>query len=119
MLEHHVATGLHRRIGAAPSNFDQQLDPLDADQAQEIVKDPYVFDFLGLTDRATERALTDRLQDTLAELGQRFAFVGRQHRLTVDNEDQYIDLLLCSNRQVRGDRAEGRAVPPGTRRPAR
>jgi hypothetical protein len=73
VLEHHVATGLHHRIGAAPSNFDQHLDPDDADQAQEIVRDPYVFDFLDLTERSTERALeqalTDRLQDTLAELG--------------------------------------------------
>jgi predicted nuclease of restriction endonuclease-like (RecB) superfamily len=105
VLEHHVATGLHRRAGAAPSNFTQQLDPVDADQAQEIVKDPYIFDFLGLTDRATERvieqALTDRLQDTLAELGQGFAFVGRQHRLTVDDEDYYIDLLLFHAPTVR------------------
>jgi predicted nuclease of restriction endonuclease-like (RecB) superfamily len=73
VLEHHVATGLHQRIGAAPSNFDQHLDPVDADQAREIVRDPYVFDFLDLTERATERALeqalTERLQDTLAELG--------------------------------------------------
>jgi len=84
VLEHHVATGLHHGIGAAPSNFDQHLDPVDADQAREIVRDPYVFDFLDLTERSTERtleqALTDRLQDTLAELGPGFAFVGRQHR---------------------------------------
>jgi predicted nuclease of restriction endonuclease-like (RecB) superfamily len=82
VLEHHVATGLHHRTGAAPSNFDQHLDPVDADQAREIVSDPYVFDFLDLTERSTERtleqALTDRLQDTLAELGPGFAFVGRQ-----------------------------------------
>jgi len=73
VLEHHVASGLHHRIGAAPSNFDQHLDPVDADQAREIVRDPYVFDFLDLTERATERALeqalTERPQDTLAELG--------------------------------------------------
>jgi predicted nuclease of restriction endonuclease-like (RecB) superfamily len=98
VLEHHVATGLHQRVGAAPSNFDQQLDPLDADQAREIVRDPYIFDFLDLTERSTERALeqalTDRLQDTLAELGPGFAFVGRQHRFTVDNQDFHVDLLL-------------------------
>ena len=72
VLEHHIATGLHRRIGAAPSNFTDHLEPVEADQAQEIVKDPYVFDFLDLTarsrERAIETALTDRLQDTLAEL---------------------------------------------------
>jgi predicted nuclease of restriction endonuclease-like (RecB) superfamily len=81
VLEHHIATGLHRRVGSAPSNFVDHLDPVDADQAQEIVKDPYVFDFLDLAERSRERAietaLTERLQDTLAELGPGFAFVGR------------------------------------------
>ena len=105
VLEHHVATGLHHRIGAAPSNFDQHLDPVDADQAREIVRDPYVFDFLDLTERSTERtleqALTDRLQDTLAELGPGFAFVGRQHRFTVDSQDFHVDLLLFHAPTVR------------------
>ncbi|MGS0688927.1 PDDEXK nuclease domain-containing protein [Nakamurella sp. GG22] len=105
VLEHHVATGLHHRIGAAPSNFNERLEEVDADQAQEIVRDPYVFDFLDLTDRSTERALedalTDRLQDTLAELGPGFAFVGRQHRFTVDNDDFYVDLLLFHAPTVR------------------
>lgn len=77
VLEHHVATALHHRVGAAPSNPTHHLDPVDADQAQEIVRDPYVFDILDLTDRSTERALeqalTDRLQDTQAELGPGFA----------------------------------------------
>jgi predicted nuclease of restriction endonuclease-like (RecB) superfamily len=105
VLEHHVATGLHQRIGAAPSNFDRHLDPVDADQAREIVRDPYVFDFLDLTERSTERALeqalTDRLQDTLAELGPGFAFVGRQHRFTVDDQDFHVDLLLFHAPTVR------------------
>jgi predicted nuclease of restriction endonuclease-like (RecB) superfamily len=52
VLEHHIATGLHRRVGSAPSNFVDHLDPVDADQAQEIVKDPYVFDFLDLAERS-------------------------------------------------------------------
>jgi predicted nuclease of restriction endonuclease-like (RecB) superfamily len=105
VLEHHIATGLHRRIGAAPSNFIDHLDPADADQAQEIVKDPYLFDFLDLTERSTERAienaLTDRLQDTLAELGAGFAYVSRQVRFAVDHEDFFVDLLLFHTEQVR------------------
>lgn len=124
VLEHHVATGLHHRIGAAPSNFDQHLDPVDADQAREIVRDPYVFDFLDLTERSTERALeqalTDRLQDTLAELGPGFAFVGRQHRFTVDSQDFHVDLLLFHAPTVRYVviEFEGRAVPARVRRTA-
>lgn len=105
VLQHHIATGLHRRIGAAPTNFVEQLEPDDADQAQEIVRDPYVFDFLDLADRSGERAieqaLTDRLQDTLAELGGGFAFVGRQVRFEVDNEEFYVDLLLFHAELVR------------------
>jgi predicted nuclease of restriction endonuclease-like (RecB) superfamily len=116
VLEHHVATGLHRRIGAAPSNFDQQLDPLEAEQAQEIVKDPYVFDFLGLTDRATERAieqaLTDRLQETLAELGQGFAFVGRQHRLSRQARD-LMDGLITVHRDLEAVAAGDEPTPVG------
>jgi len=105
VLEHHIATGLHRRIGAAPSNFADHLDPVDADQAQEIVKDPYVFDFLDLTERSHERAieqaLTDRLQETLAELGHGFAFVGRQVRFDVDGDEFFVDLLLFHAELVR------------------
>jgi predicted nuclease of restriction endonuclease-like (RecB) superfamily len=105
VLEHHIATSLHRRIGAAPSNFTEHLDEVDADQAQEIVKDPYVFDFLDLAERSRERvienALTERLQDTLAELGPGFAFVGRQVPFTVDDDEFFVDLLLFHAEQVR------------------
>lgn len=68
VLEHHIATNLRRRVAAAPSNFDTQLAGADSDLAKEIVRDPYVFDFLRLTARATERdleqAMMGRLQDT-------------------------------------------------------
>jgi predicted nuclease of restriction endonuclease-like (RecB) superfamily len=105
VLEHHIATGLHRRTGAAPSNFTDHLEPVDADQAQEIVKDPYVFDFLDLTQRSRERAietaLTQRLQETLAELGPGFAFVGRQMHFAVDGDEFFVDLLLFHAEQVR------------------
>jgi len=105
VLEHHIATSLHRRIGAAPSNFTEHLDEVDADQAQEIVKDPYVFDFLDLAERSRERvietALTERLQDTLAELGPGFAFVGRQVPFTIDGDEFVVDLLLFHAEQVR------------------
>lgn len=105
VLEHHIATGLHRRVGAAPSNFADHFAPEDADQVQEIVKDPYVFDFLDLTERSRERAietaLTEQLQNTLAELGPGFAFVGRQVHFTVDGDEFFVDLLLFHAEQVR------------------
>jgi predicted nuclease of restriction endonuclease-like (RecB) superfamily len=103
VLEHHIATDLKSRTGTAVNNFQTHLDPADADQAREILKDPYVFDFLGLTGHATERqledALMDRLQDTLREFG--CAFVGRQVHIDVEGDDYYIDLLLFHPQQTR------------------
>ena len=69
------------------------------------MRDPYVFDFLNLTARATERdleqAMMARLQETLLELGSGFAFVGRQVRLDVDGEEFFLDLLLFHVVQLR------------------
>ena len=75
-------------MGAAPSNFHQTLQSPDSDLAQEIVKDPYVFDFLDrAAERDLEQALMDRLQDTLLEFGRGFSFVGRQVRIDVDGDE--------------------------------
>ena len=70
----------------------------------EIIRDPYVFEFLELkgaelyTETDLEKALVDNLQKFLLELGQSFCFVGRQKRITFDNEHFYIDLLLYNRR---------------------
>jgi len=105
VLTHHIATNLRTRIGAAPSNFADQLPAPDSDLAQQLVRDPYVFDFLTLTTRVAERDLEDalmgRLQRFLLELGHGFAFVGRQHRFTVDGQDFAIDLLFFNYTQSR------------------
>nr|WP_306740082.1 PDDEXK nuclease domain-containing protein [Arthrobacter sp. B0490] len=70
------------RTGAAPSNFRRQLAAPDSELAQQVAKDPYAFESLGLTgevaERDLEQALTERIVDTLRELGPGFAFVGRQ-----------------------------------------
>ncbi|MCJ1701622.1 PDDEXK nuclease domain-containing protein [Rathayibacter festucae] len=93
------------RTGAAPSNFLDRLPPGDSELAQQISRDPYVFDFLDLTAGAAERdfeqALTDRITQTLAELGAGFAFVGRQVHFEVDGSDFYLDLLFFHVRQLR------------------
>lgn len=98
VLEHHIATDLRSRAGAAPSNFPATLGPGESDQARELLRDPYVFEFLGLNRRATERELEDammsKLQDTLLELGNGLAFVGRQVRLTAGTEEFFVDILL-------------------------
>ncbi|MDN5667294.1 MAG: PDDEXK nuclease domain-containing protein [Renibacterium salmoninarum] len=97
VLEHQIATGLHRRLGAAPNNLAARLVGGE-ELAQNVAKDPLVLDFLGLTaeaeELAIEEAMTQRMTQTLAEFGPGFAFYGRQYHLDVDGEDFYIDLLL-------------------------
>lgn len=111
VLEHHIKVNLRTALGAAPTNFTTALDSPDSELAQQLVKDPYVFEHLGLLERKAERdveqALMDRLQDTMLELGRGMAFVGRQVRLTVpddhsDHVDEfYVDLLFFHVTQLR------------------
>ncbi|WP_428223461.1 PDDEXK nuclease domain-containing protein [Flavobacterium sp.] len=67
-----------------------------------IFRDPYVLDFLGLKDTYSEKDLEDsilfELEKFIIELGSDFAFMGRQKRITIDNEDYYIDLLFYHRR---------------------
>jgi predicted nuclease of restriction endonuclease-like (RecB) superfamily len=88
----------HARHGKAVSNFAALLPAPQSDLAQQTLKDPYIFDFLTLTEpfqeRELETELVRHLEKFLLELGQGFAFVGRQYRLDVGDEDFYIDLLF-------------------------
>jgi predicted nuclease of restriction endonuclease-like (RecB) superfamily len=105
ILRHQIKGSLHLRVGAAASNFPAHLAPPDSELAQQLAKDPYVFDFLGLSDQVAERdleqALMDRLQDFLLELGRGFSFVGRQVHFEVDGDDFYVDLLFFHVEQLR------------------
>ena len=105
VLLNHIKNHSLERTGAAPSNFLDRLPEADSMLAQQIAKDPYMFDFLDLTEGAAERdfeqALTDRITHTLAELGAGFAFVGRQVHFEVDGTDFYIDLLFLRVTQIR------------------
>jgi len=90
VLEHQIMNHLHARTGAAPSNFAAHLPAPDSELAQQLTRDPYVFDHLTLTDRADEKALEqalmDRLQQTLTAFGHGMAFVGRQVRFTIGDD---------------------------------
>jgi len=105
VLLNQIMNRLHQRASAAPSNFTAQLPPADSDLAQQLTRDPYVFDFLDLAgtvaERDLEQALMDRLQAFLLELGHGFAFVGRQYHFEVDGDDFYIDLLFFNWAQSR------------------
>lgn len=98
VLVHQVESGLFERQGNAISNFDQTLPPPQSDLAKQIIKDPYHFDFLTLSENVAEReleqALVKHIRDFLIELGVGFSFVGSQYRLEVDGDDYYLDLLF-------------------------
>ncbi len=93
-----IETRLLERQGKAQTNFDQRLPKPQSDLARESLKDPYRFDFLGLTDEAQERAiestLVQHVTQFLLELGAGFAFVGRQVLLDVGGDEFFIDLLF-------------------------
>jgi predicted nuclease of restriction endonuclease-like (RecB) superfamily len=93
-----IKSGLHEREGKALTNFHRALPPPDSDLAEQILKDPYNFDFLTVSkkahEREIERGLLIHLRDLLLELGRGFAFVGSQVPLEVGGETFYIDLLF-------------------------
>ena len=98
VLAIHIERRLLEREGKAVTNFDLRLPAPGSDLARESIKDPYLFDFLGVGVEAGERAIEDALvqhiSSFLIELGAGFAYVGRQVPLEVGGEDFYIDLLF-------------------------
>ncbi|MFT3832530.1 MAG: PDDEXK nuclease domain-containing protein [Micropruina sp.] len=105
VLRFQIQNRLRSRAGVAPSNFADVLPPQESDLAQQLTKDPYLFDVAALTERLSEhdleQSLMDRLQHTLLELGRGMALAGRQVRLTVDGVDRFVDLLLFHVEQLR------------------
>ena len=93
-----IETNARGRSGQAVTNFSAHLPKPLSDLARESLKDPYRFDFLGLTDEAEEReiesALVSHISRFLLELGAGFAYVGRQVHLEVGGDDFFLDLLF-------------------------
>lgn len=93
-----IKSDLHRREGKALTNFRRTLPAGDSDLAQQVLKDPYNFDFLTVTgrfqEREIERGLLQHLRDLLLELGRGFSFIGSQVPMEVDGRTFYLDLLF-------------------------
>lgn len=98
VLVHQIESGLFHRQGRAVTNFENTLPKDRSELAQQVLKDPYNFDFLNLSneilERELEQTLLDNLRDFLLELGRGFSFVGSQYHLEVGDQDFYIDLLF-------------------------
>ncbi|MDD5473646.1 MAG: PDDEXK nuclease domain-containing protein [Candidatus Methanoperedens sp.] len=93
-----IKSGIHERQGKSITNFRSTLPDSQSDLARQSLKDPYIFDFMTLTEpfneRELETELIKHLEKFLLELGTGFAFVGRQYHLAISDKDFYIDLLF-------------------------
>jgi predicted nuclease of restriction endonuclease-like (RecB) superfamily len=98
MLINFIEAGLYESQGKAINNFDRLLPEVQSDLAKETLKDPYCFDFFTLTENYKEKELEDALianiTKFLLELGQGFAYVGRQYPIMVGEKPRNIDLLF-------------------------
>lgn len=98
VLNIHIETRLLEREGQAVTNFAAQLPAPQSDLARSMLKDPYLFDFLGVGKEADEReiesAIVEHITRFLLELGAGFAYVGRQVPIEVGGDDFFIDLLF-------------------------
>lgn len=100
VLRHQIESGLYARqvLVDKTTNYKSQLtDPL-GEQAEEIIKDPYVFDFIPaaapLLEKDLEDAMVAQITRVLMEFGSGFSFLGRQYPIHVGEKDYYIDLLF-------------------------
>ena len=93
-----IKSNLHNRRGASITNFNKTLPEALSDLAQQTLKDPYIFDFLqlseGYKEKDIENQLVSHITKFLMELGKGFAFVGKQYHLEIADNDYYIDLLF-------------------------
>lgn len=93
-----IESEIHRREAKLISNFKKTLPSNDSDLVQQSFKDPYIFDFLTISEpfreKELESNLIEHMEKFLIELGSGFAFVGRQYKLEVGDSDFYIDLLF-------------------------
>lgn len=98
VLAHQIDSNLFARQGSAITNFSRTLPAEQSELAQQILKDPYTFDFLSLgpemLERDLEHGLIEHIRSLILELGKGFAFVGSQYHLEVGGQDYYLDLLF-------------------------
>lgn len=93
-----IKSELHLRQGKIVNNFDSTLPAQQSELIKSLLKDPYIFDFMTLSEPFSERELELELikhvEKFLLELGAGFAFVGRQFKLEISDKDFYLDLLF-------------------------
>ena len=100
VLVHQIESNLYARQATADkiSNFENRLPAPQSELATQMMKDPYIFDFIpfkaDMLERDIENAMVAEVTKLLLELGAGFAFLGNQYHLNVGGEDFYLDLLF-------------------------
>lgn len=102
MLINQIESGLHKRQGTLTNNFSNALPAYESELATQIFKDPYQLDFIMLNEAAKEKdlehALMNQITKPLLELGDGFAFMGKQKRFEAGGKEFFIDLLFYHTR---------------------
>lgn len=100
-LEHQIDLNLFDRQADNKkklTNFDAHLPQIQGELATDVIKDPYIFELIGLSEKSQERdiekAMLERIKQVLLELGKGFSFVGSQYKISTENKDYFIDLLF-------------------------
>lgn len=101
VLNHQISLNLYDRQADNSkklTNFDKQLPTIQGELAADFIKDPYIFELSGLSERHQERdiekAMLEKIKTVLLELGKGFSFVGNKYRISTEQKDYYIDLLF-------------------------
>lgn len=100
VLAFQIKSDLYQRqvLGDKPNNFEKTLINPQSDLAKSIMKDPYILNLTTLKENYIETELksvmVDKIKTVLLELGNGFSFIGNQYKLTVGNEDYFIDMLF-------------------------
>ena len=100
VLVYQIETDLYQRQkgNIKLTNFKDRMNNEQRELANEIMKDPYIFELAGIKDKLKEtnieKAMIERIKDLLLEFGKGFSFVGNQYKISTENNDYYIDLLF-------------------------
>jgi predicted nuclease of restriction endonuclease-like (RecB) superfamily len=98
ILDLQIKSNLHEREGKSINNFKNTLPEPFSDLANQTLKDPYIFDFLALSEgyqeKDIEKQLVQHITKFLLELGKGFAFIGQQYQISIGEKDYRIDLLF-------------------------
>ncbi|MBP9213513.1 MAG: PDDEXK nuclease domain-containing protein [Chitinophagaceae bacterium] len=97
-----ISSKLYKRQGKSINNFELTLPKLQSDLARETFKNPYSFELLGISAQISERelesTLINHIKTFLLELGQGFAYMGKQFPIQVNGDAFFIDLLFYHTR---------------------